>query len=177
MNVKVAVPEIPMLAKKQIAEKSLKIDRRIVDAFHKILIVCPHQCIAEIPGMVCEKFIIDVEAYGTEILYGKDSCGARVSLAECMDLPYPGDKACQVGDHFVPGDSFVTVCAFLRDVIFQGPVQIFPIQVTDRRSFKHPFFLRDVIVANSSGMFEYTVKNSPVQRYDTVRTEIECSRR
>lgn len=97
MNVKVAVPEIPMLAKKQIAEKSLKIDRRIVNAFHQILIVCPHQRIAEIPGMVCEKFIIDVEAYGAEILYRKDRCSARVPFAECVDLPYSGDKACQVG--------------------------------------------------------------------------------
>ena len=121
MNVKVAVPEIPMLAKKQIAEKSLKIDRRIVDAFHKILIVCPHQRIAEIPGMVCEKVIVDVEAYGAEVLNGKDGGSARVSFAECVGLPNPGDKARQVGDHFISGDSFVAERAFLFDVIFQGP--------------------------------------------------------
>ena len=46
-------------------------DRGIVDAFHKIRIVCPHQSISEIPGMVCEKAIVDVEAYGAEVLNGR----------------------------------------------------------------------------------------------------------
>lgn len=89
MDVKVAVPQVPMFAEEQVAEEALKIDRRIVDAFHKILIVCPRQRIAEIPGMVCEKVIVDVEAYGAEVLNGKDGGGARVSFAECVDLPNP----------------------------------------------------------------------------------------
>ena len=51
---------------------------------------------------------------------------------------------------------------------------VLPVQVADGRAFQHPFFLRDVIVANPPGVFEYSVKNSSVQRYDTVRAEIEC---
>ena len=85
----VAVPQVPMFAEEQVAEEALKIDRRIVDASHKILRVCPHQRIAELPGMVCEKGIVEGEAYGAEVLNGKDGGGARVSFAECVDLPNP----------------------------------------------------------------------------------------
>ena len=77
---KVAVSEVLMFAEEQVAEEALKIDWRIVDAFHKILVVCLYQRIAEIPGIVCEKVIIDVKTHRAEVLNGEYGGGARVPV-------------------------------------------------------------------------------------------------
>ena len=46
---KISAAKIPLLSKQKIAEKTLKIDRGVVNAFYKILVIGPYECIAEVP--------------------------------------------------------------------------------------------------------------------------------
>ena len=67
-----------------------------MNAFLQIIIVCPDQCIAEIPGVFTERIVIDTEAKGFHIFNHKHGGGSCVAFAEGMNLPNIRCKLCKV---------------------------------------------------------------------------------
>ena len=62
MDMQVAVAQIPLLAKQQVLEGTLKIDGRIINPFRYITVVGTYQRIAEIPRMQGKLVVVDAES-------------------------------------------------------------------------------------------------------------------
>ena len=62
-------------------------------------------------------------------------------------------------DYLILTFTFVTISPFLHQVIVDGPMKVFPIQVEYGVAFQHPFFLCDIICAKLSRVFHNPVKN------------------
>ena len=84
----VAITQVPLLAKQQIAEETFQVNRAVVYAFDSTLIVGPYQSIAEVPGMLGKLAIVHAESQGAKILNGENSRCAGVSFTKGMNLPY-----------------------------------------------------------------------------------------
>lgn len=67
-----------------------------MNALLQIIIVCPDQRVAEIPGVFAERIVIDTESEGFHILDHKHGGGTGVSLTEGVDLPNIRCKLCKV---------------------------------------------------------------------------------
>jgi len=66
-----------------------------MNALLQIIIVCPDQRIAEIPGVFTERIVIDAETKGFHIVNHKNGGGTGISLAEGMNLPNIRCKLCK----------------------------------------------------------------------------------
>lgn len=175
-NVEVSVSQLPGVVVEQVLEEAFQIDGGVFYLFPHVLVVGAYQGIAEIPGVVGEGLVVDLEAYRAEVLYGKYGGGACVALAEGVYLPETGDELGEMLHHLVGVQAFVVEVAFLLQVEVESPKDVFVVEVTHGVAFQHPFFLCDVVVANLPGMGKDAFEDASMDGYEAVCGEGEGTR-
>ena len=75
-----------MLAKKQIAEESLKVYGRVIDALNGILVVGTNQGISEVPRVLGKHIVAYLETYVTQIENSENGRCAGVALEHPLFL-------------------------------------------------------------------------------------------
>ena len=79
--------------------------------------------------------------------------------------------------HSISGYTFIAKFFLLANIIVNGSSQILPIQIVYSVTAKYPLTLCDIIVTQFPCMFEYAIKNSPMDRNITTNAKIQCLRR
>ena len=171
MYMKVAVFQVPFLAKQQVAEETDEIQGRIVYVLLHVAVVGSYESIAEIPGMKGKHAIVHMEAERTEILDGKHCRGSGVALREGVYLPDARDKIGDMLYLLVFRQTTIGELLLLFDVPVECTAQVFPVEVVDRIAFEHPFTLGNVIGTDFSGMLEHALEDAAVERYAAVGIE------
>lgn len=133
-----------------------------MNAFLQIIIVCPDQCIAEIPGVFTERIVIDAEAKGFHIFDHKNSSCAGISLAEGVNLPNIRCKLCKVLYRCFNRQPLIRKLLFGGEIIIQRFSNAVPIRINYGIAVQHPLFLGDVILPDLSGVVEHTLEQSAV---------------
>ena len=91
------------------------------DSLGEIVIISPDKCVAEEPGMIFKKFVVNVETEIPQVFNGKYGCCAGITLTEGVYLPYSGNKPGNVFDcisrSYSLSDSSVLSSAFAPTVL------------------------------------------------------------
>ena len=162
INVHITVFEFVVCAEQEIGEKQFQKLCGRMNALLQIIIVCPDQCVAEIPGVFTERIVIDAEPKGFHIFNHKYGGGTGVSLAEGMDLPNIRCKLCEVLYRCFNRQSLIRKLFFGGEIIVQSFFNAVPIRIDHGIAAQHPLFLCDVILPNLSGVVKYALKQSAV---------------
>ena len=133
-----------------------------MNALLQIIIVCPDQRVAEIPGVFAERIVIDAESKGFHILYHKNGGGTGVSLAEGVNLPNIRCKLCKVLYRCFNRQPLIRKLLFGGKIIIQRFFNAVPIRINYGVAVQYPPFLGDVILPDLTGVVEYALKQSTV---------------
>ena len=151
-----------MLSKQQIGEEPFKVDKRRMNSFGDVGIVCPDKCISEIIGVVGEYVVLDGVAKRPQVLYREDARRARIAFAECMNLPDICYESREMRYGLLWGKSPVGEIALALKLIFQRRGNPFRAFIANGILLQYPFAFGDVVVANLPGELVYTEKEFAV---------------
>ena len=121
-----------------------------MNALLQIIIVCPDQCIAEIPGVFAERIVVDTEAKGFHIFNHKHGGGSCISLAEGVNLPNIRRKLCKVLNRCFNRQTLIRKLLFGGKVIIQGVLDAVKISVNNRCSVQ--YFLKIFYLSIEGGV-------------------------
>ena len=137
----------------------------------QIVIIGPHHGISKIPCMIGKNIISDSKPERTQILDKENCCRPCIPFPKNMNLPKSRNKSGKMPYYFRHGKPFIAVGFLLRKIIFQRRSKFCRTAIDHGISIKYPFFLRNIIVSDLTGMCVDTFEQSPVNR------EILCRRK
>ena len=129
-----------------------------MNAFLQIVIVCPNQCITEIPRVFTESIVIDMETKSFHILNHKHGGCSCVTLAKGMNLPNVRCKLCKMLHRCFNRQPLIRKLLFGGKIIIQSIFYAVKISVDNRFAVQYPFFFGNVILTDLSGVVKISSK-------------------
>ena len=129
------------LAKQQIPEKPVEVFRRGVNAELVVVVICPYQCVSEIPRIFGKQIIVDRKTEHAQILDRKNGGRACVALAKRMDLPNARNEFRDMLRRLLFGQRFVAECLFLLKVVHERRPYTARARVVNGFAIQHPLVL------------------------------------
>ncbi len=115
----IPVSQFIIASKDNIAEKPLKKFCGLINIFIKVIVICTHQGISEIPGIFFKRRIVYIYSKGLQILDDEYGCRSGVSFRKRVDLPDTGSKSGNMFNKILLVKAVVFKGFFLFKIIIQ----------------------------------------------------------
>ena len=119
--------------------------------------------------MFLERIIIYFQSKRLHIFDNKNRCCSCISFCKGMNLPNIRSKFHQMFDGLIQRQSFIRKLFFRSEIIIQRVFNTIPGCINDRIAFQYPFFFRNIIGSDFSGMVKYTFKKATMNRHPFCR--------
>ena len=170
----IPVSQFIIASKDNIAEKPLKKFCGLINVFIKVIVICAHQGISEIPGIFFKRRIVYIYSKGLQILDDEYGCRSGVSFRKRVDLPDTGSKSGNVFNKILLVKAVVFKGFFLFKIIIQRWHDISVITVNYGIIIEHPFFFRNIVCSKFSGFTDDALKQMLVDLLKGGGGEGEC---